>query len=157
MTLETIKKTDIWILYEQALDFGRQMGMFTDTDVNYRMYNGDQWAGVKLKGIEKIQYNFIKPIVKYKTGIVLSNLYAIHYSSENFENREFRKIADKVCELLNKRAAKIWEKDNMDMKFRKVVKEIKEEKVRVQEQAEFETMMDNIDSYDGTGLGQKDV
>lgn len=123
MDLEEIKTTDIWTLYEQAVSYGRLMGMYDDTDKNYRMYNGDQWYGLKVRGVETIQYNFIKPIVRYKTGIVLSNLYAINYSSENFENKEFRKNAEKICKLLNKRASKIWEKDYMDLKLRLVVKD----------------------------------
>ena len=99
------------------------MGMFTDTDRNHRMYNGDQWNGLKVEGIEKVQYNFIKPIVKYKTGIIMTNLFAINYSSENFENREFRNNATKICKLLNKKAARIWEHDYMDVKLRLVVKD----------------------------------
>ena len=99
------------------------MGLFGDTDLNYRMYNGDQWHGLKVQGIEKVQYNFIKPIVRYKTGIIMTNLYAINYSSENFENKEFRKNAAKICRLLNKKASRIWEHDYMDLKLRLVVKD----------------------------------
>lgn len=107
MDLEEIKETDIWTLYDKSVSYCRLIGMYGDTDLNYRMYNGDQWYGLKISGTEKIQYNFIKPIVKYKVGIILTNLYAINYSSENFENREFRKSADKICKLLNKKANKI--------------------------------------------------
>ena len=123
MDLTDIKKTEIWTLYEEAVSYCRMMKMFTDTDVNYRMYNGDQWYGLKVQGVEKVQFNFIKPIVKYKTGIIMSNLYAVHFSSENFENRAFRKNAEKICKLLNKRVGKIWEKDFMDIKLRLVVKD----------------------------------
>jgi len=123
MDLEEIKETDIWTFYDQAINYCRLIGMYGDTDVNYRMYNGDQWYGLKVKGIEKVQYNFIKPIVKYKTGIVLTNLYAINYSSENFENQEFRKSGEQICKLLNKKAARIWEHDYMDLKLRLIVKD----------------------------------
>lgn len=123
MDLDQIKETDLWSLYDKSVTYCRMINMYTDTDVNYRMYNGDQWYGLKVKGIEKIQYNFIKPIVKYKTGVVLTNLYAINYSSENFENQEFRKNAEKICKLLNKKAAKIWERDYMDLKLRLLVKD----------------------------------
>lgn len=122
MDLEEIKETDIWTLYDKSVSYCRLIGMYGDTDLNYRMYNGDQWYGLKMLGTEKIQYNFIKPIVKYKVGNILTNLYAINYSSENFENREFRKSADKICKLLNKKACKIWEKDYMDLKLRAIVK-----------------------------------
>ena len=123
MELEEIRNTDLWTLYEQSVSHCRKMGIFEDTDLNYRMYNGDQWHGLKVQGIEKIQYNFIKPIVKYKTGIIMTNLYAINYSSENFENQAFRKNAAKICTLLNKKAAAIWEKEYMDLKLRLVVKD----------------------------------
>ena len=123
MDLSEIKETGIWALYDQSVSYCRMIGMYTDTDVNYRMYNGDQWHGLKIQGIEKIQYNFIKPIVRYKVGIILSNLYAVHYSSENYENKAFRKTADKICELLNKKAARIWENDYMDLKLRLLIKD----------------------------------
>lgn len=123
MDLEGIKRTDIWNLYEQGRNYCRLINMYSDTDKNYRMYNGDQWEGIKLKGIEPVQLNFIKPIIKYKIGIINSNQWAINFSSENFENRAFRKTAEKTCELLNKKAAKVWEKDGLDLKVRKVCKD----------------------------------
>ena len=118
MDLEELKATDIWQLYEQGRNYMRMMNMFTDTDRNYRFYNGNQWEGAKIDGIEQAQYNIIETIVDYKTSVINENLWGINYSSENFENREFRKTAERTCELLNKKASKVWEKDNMDLKVR---------------------------------------
>ena len=123
MDLEQLKETDIWTLYEQGRNYCRMINMFSETDLCYRMYNDDQWNGVKLKGVEPVQLNFIKPIVRYKTGVIHSNLYAINYSSQNFENKEFRQTAERICEMLNKKASRIWEKDNMDIKGRTITKD----------------------------------
>lgn len=123
MNIEEIRKTDIWELYEKGRNFHRLMGVYTDTDKNYRMYNGNQWDRAKLGDVEPVQKNFIKPIVRYKVGVVHDNLYAINYSSQNFENREFRKQAEKICEMLNKRAAKVWDRDKLDIKGRKITKD----------------------------------
>ncbi|MBQ4032307.1 MAG: hypothetical protein II625_11180 [Bacilli bacterium] len=117
---DDIKKTDTWELFEKGRNYLRRMNVYTDTDINYRMYNGDQWYGANIEGIEKAQYNFIETIVNYKVSTINQNLYAIHYSSENFERKEFRKNAKKVCDLLDKKAAKVWEKDQMDIKVRSV-------------------------------------
>ena len=117
MDLKELQETETWQLYEHGRNFLRQMGVFRDTDRNYQFYNGDQWEGAKLDGIEKVQYNFIETIVDYKLGKINANLWGINYSSENFE-RNFRPIAEKTCELLNKKAAKVWEKDRMDGKIR---------------------------------------
>lgn len=123
MDLNDIKQTELWTLYEQGRDYCRMTGMFTDTDKNYRMYNGNQWEGLIAKGIEPIQLNFIKPVVKYKVGNINSNLWTINYSSENFENKEFKETADDTCDMLNTKARKIWEKDNLDYKVRRITKD----------------------------------
>ena len=120
MDIKEIKNTDIWELYEKGLNYMRMKEIFTDTDLNYRMYNGDQWHGLKVEGIEPVQYNIIETIVNYKTSTINENLWSPKFSSENFENREFRKTAERVCELLDKKAAKVWEKDQMDHKIREV-------------------------------------
>lgn len=122
MDFNDIKETDIWQLYSDAQSYARLIGMYEDTDRNFRMYNGNQWEGVKVKDIELVQLNFIKTIVKYKVGTINQNLWAINFSAENFENRAFMEVATKVCELLNKKAAKIWEKNNMDYYLRALSK-----------------------------------
>ena len=123
MNIEEIKETPIWDLYQKGQNFHRIRQVYSDTDINYRMYNGDQWGGAKLGDVEPIQKNFIKPIIRYKNGIIHDNLYAINYSSLNFENKAFRKHAEHVCELLNKFAARVWEANKMDHKGRRFTKD----------------------------------
>ena len=118
MTQEEIKTTDIWELYQKGQNFMSKI--YANTDMNFRMYNGDQWAGLKIKGVEKIQHNFIKKIVKHKVGTITANLFAVNYSPENIETNEFMELAQKTCDLLNKKASKVWDKDFMDKKIKKV-------------------------------------
>lgn len=123
MYMDEIQDTDIWQLYEKGRNYHRRIGIYTDTDRNYRMYNGNQWEYANLGGIEPTQQNFIKPIVKYKVSVIHDNLYAINYSSLNFENRAFRRQAERYCKLLNGYAARIWEQDKMDYKGRRITKD----------------------------------
>ena len=122
MNIEDLEKTEIWQLYEKGRNYNRMVGLYTDTDKNYRMYNGNQWSGLKISGIEPIQLNIIKPIVRYKVGIINNNLYKPVYSAENIENDDFKDVANETCELLNKLASRVWEKDNMDYKTRAMSK-----------------------------------
>lgn len=122
MDLKEVKETDIWQLYEQCRNYARMIGIYNDTDKNFRFFNGNQWEGLKVKGIEPVQLNFIRPIVRYKVGTINQNLWQIHFSSENYENKEFSLKAKKVCDLLNKKANKIWEKDEMDYKIWEISK-----------------------------------
>ena len=123
MDINEIKETPIWGLYEKGRNYHRMTNVYTDTDRNYRFYNGNQWEGAKLGDVEPVQKNFIKPIVKYKVSVIHDNLYAINYSSQNFENREFRKQAERYCKMLNRYASNIWERDKMDFKGRRITKD----------------------------------
>ena len=122
MDLKELKETDVWTLYTQGQEFARRKNIYEETDENFRMYNGDQWAGLKLKDIEPVQLNFIKPIINYKIGVISQNLWAIHYSADNFDNLQFVPTARRACELLNKKVAKIWENRYMDYKARQIGK-----------------------------------
>ena len=123
MDIQEIRETPIWTLYEKGRNYHRRVGIYTDTDRNYNMYNGNQWAGAKLGDVEPVQKNFIKPIVKYKLAVIHSNLYAINYSSQNYENIEFQRASGRYCEMLNRYAARVWERDKMDFKGRRASKD----------------------------------
>ncbi len=123
MDMQEIKETPIWSLYEKGRNYHRMIGIYSDTDKNYRFYNGNQWEGAKLGDVEPVQKNFIKPIVKYKLAVIHSNLYAINYSSQNFENQDFHKQAEHYCEMLNRYAHRVWEQDKLDFKGRRVSKD----------------------------------
>ena len=124
MDLREITETPIWTLYEKGRNYHRMAGIYTDTDRNYRFYNGNQWEGAKLGDVEPVQKNFIKPIVKYKVSVIHDNLYAIVYSSQNYENRDFRELGNELCTMLNRYAANIWERDKMDYKGRRITKDM---------------------------------
>ena len=123
MDIQEIKETPIWQLYEKGRNYHRRVGIYEDTDRNYRMYNGDQWGGAKLGDVEPVQKNFIKPIVKYKVSVIHDNLYAVNFSSQNYENREFQKEASRYCDLLNGYIRRLWEKDKLDFYGRRVTKD----------------------------------
>ena len=123
MDIEEIEKTPLWVLYDKSVMFATKHGFYTDVDRNNNFYNGDQWEGLLIEGIEPVQLPFIKPIVNYKVGMIISDLRAIVYNANNIDSTEFRTQAKKVCDLLTQRAARVWEKDKMDNKLKKLVKQ----------------------------------
>ena len=122
MNEEKIKTTPIWNIYEECKNFAYMNNMFSENDKHNRFFNGNQWEGLKVKGVEPVQLNFIKPVIKFKYLNINQNLLSINYSADNFENEEFREVAKKTCQLLNQRASKVWEINKMDDKLRKISK-----------------------------------
>ena len=120
MDKQQIQETQVFALYEKGREYHRRMGIYRDSDRNYRFYNGNQWEGAKLGEVEPVQKNFIKPIVKYKVSVIHDNLYAIHYSPRSHGEQ---KQEGQLCRLLNNYAAGVWEKDRMDFKGRRVTKD----------------------------------
>lgn len=118
MDIQQIRQTPVWELYEKGRAFHRLAGIYADTDRNYRMYNGDQWAHARLGDVEPVQKNFIKPVVKYKVSVIHDNLYAIHFAPESDSQEQGR-----LCGLLNRFASRVWEQDKMDFKGRRVTKD----------------------------------
>ena len=123
MDIQEIKETPIWTLYEKGRNYHRRTSIYEDADRNYRMYNGDQWGGAKLGDVEPVQKNFIKPIVKYKVSVIHDNLYAVNFSSQNYENKQFQKESKRYCELLNGYIRRLWENDKLDFYGRRVTKD----------------------------------
>lgn len=117
-SIEDIKKTDLWNLYQRGVDYNKLVNLYAKTNKCWRYYHGDQWKGLKSGNIEPVTYPIIEPIVNYKVATVNQNLWGIHYSSENFDDIETREIYKEACNLLNKRVARLWERDQMDYKIR---------------------------------------
>lgn len=115
-----LKETPLWEMYDKGVSYNNLINLYSNTDKCFRFYNGDQWSGLKSGEIQPVTYPIIEPIVNYKVSTINQNIWAIHFSSDNFDNLENREIYNKACELLNKRVAHVWEKDFMDYKVRRV-------------------------------------
>ena len=96
---ENYKKTGEWALYEKGKDFLSKKNVYEETDKVYRFYNGDQWKGVESGVISPITYNIIKPIVKYKTGVINGNGYGVVFSPNNFEDARFQVKMSDLCSI----------------------------------------------------------
>lgn len=108
---------ELWSQYQKCDDVMRQMGINADTEQAYRFFEGDQWYGLESGGEQMPVYNFISPIVKYKTSMVAMNNIAINYSAPTASE-----YVSKACAMLSKLALAKWERLKMDSKCWDIVK-----------------------------------
>lgn len=121
--IDEIKVTDEWQLYAKGRDFLSKKNVYNDTDKAYRFYNGDQWRGIKSGVIQPITYNIIKPIVKYKTGVINGNGYSIVFSPNNFDDERFQIDMTELCDQINEYISILWEKKKVNAVTRDILKD----------------------------------
>lgn len=116
--------TDVWADYQKGVTYNRLKGLYDETEQNYNFYIGKQWEGCDTGDEKPIVKNIIKPIIKYKLGVVNSNAYnivfnpnAISYAGENKE------VIEGLCKSLNEHTDRIWELQQVDKAVREALKD----------------------------------
>ena len=106
--------TTVWQEYQKGVDYNYQHQLYEKSKRNYNFYHGNQWEGAKLQGIQPITLNIIKSIVKYKVGVVKTNSYQIFFNSDTYENQEQREKLQDICDMMNRYANRVWEKNKVN-------------------------------------------
>ena len=101
--------TELWREFERCADVHRRIGIDSDTERAYRFYEGDQWYGLESGDEQMPVYNFIAPVVRYKTAMVAQNSISITYSAPGTDRNTHA-----LCGRLSTLAISKWERLGMD-------------------------------------------
>lgn len=115
------KITDVWADYQRGVEYNYGQNLYNKSDKNFKFYHGNQWENAQLGGIQPITLNIIKPIIKYKIGVVKSNAYQVFFNSDTYETDEQRKKMQDLCDSLNRFISRMWEKYQVNKKIRSCV------------------------------------
>lgn len=120
---EDLNKTDVWIDYEKGVIYNRSKDLYINTEKNYNFYYGKQWEKAQLGGIQPMIYNIIKPIVKYKLGVINQNHYEILFNPNTYDTIQEGAELEGLCKILNKHIQKVWELQQADKTVREATKD----------------------------------
>ena len=115
--------TQVWKDYQKGVMFNRTKNLYANTEKNYNFYYGMQWEGAKLGDIQPVVFNIIKPIVKYKLGVIYQNHYEIVFNPNIYETQQEGFLLQEICKILNRHIAKVWELQQADKKVREASKD----------------------------------
>jgi len=115
--------TKVWVEYQKGVMFNRSHNLYTETEKNYNFYHGNQWEGAKLGDIQPVVFNIVKPIVKYKLGVITQNHYEIIFNPNIYDTIEEGQALEQLCKVLNGHIAKVWELQKADQKVREASKD----------------------------------
>jgi len=118
---DILSKTQIWQDYEKGVEYLRAREMYEKVERHWNFFHGKQWENAKLGDIKPVVINVIKPIVKYKTGVLNQSSYRVVFSSDYLASNP--EDANAICELLSKHIDRIFENENLDAILRQVLKD----------------------------------
>lgn len=113
----------IWVEYKKGVDYNRIKKLYDNTEKNYNFYHGNQWAGAQLADIQPTVQNIIKPIVKYKLGVINQNHYEITFNPNAYGTVQEGKDLTEICKALDRYTAKVWENEKVESKVREATKD----------------------------------
>lgn len=115
--------TDVWSLWQKGVMYNRSKNLYDDTEKNYNFYFGKQWEGADTGNEKPIVKNIIKPIIKYKLGVVNSNAYAIVFNPNTIAYIENQELIEELCKSLNEHANKTWELQQVGKRIKEALKD----------------------------------
>lgn len=110
-----MKASEVFSRYEKKRQ--KSDSLVAEIEKNWRFYLGDQWHGAETGGRVMPSYNFIEPIIKYKTSSVCQNK-----MTANYMDMEERKETSEIFKALNRKFSSDWERGKMDTILWKAVK-----------------------------------
>ncbi len=110
----------IWRLYEQGKSHHSRQNLYERAERCHRFYQGEQWyaQGGGLEEEDLPFYNFIEPVINYKSATIAMNATTIHYVPHLGNNG-----GEEICRVLGDYATRCWEAQKMDSRLWQVVKE----------------------------------
>lgn len=115
--------TDIWTDYQKGVMYNRTKNLYDETEQNYNFYFGNQWERVDTGDEKPIVKNIIKPIVKYKLGVVNTNAYSVVFNPNIFNYMQEKDIIESLCKSLTDYTNKTWEMQQVDKKVKESLKD----------------------------------
>lgn len=115
--------TDVFVDYEKGKNYNNTLNLFNKTDKQYNFYHGNQWEGAELGNVQPITLNVIKPIVKFKVGVVKTNQYQVVFNPNTWLDLDEYKRLEKVCHSLNRYVNRIWELEQVKFKTDEALKD----------------------------------
>ena len=115
--------TDVWADYQKGVMYNRNKGLYDETEQNYNFYFGKQWENAETGDEKPIVKNVIKPIVKYKLGVVNTNSYSVVINPNTFAYTQDKEIIESICKSLTDYINKLWEMQQVEKKVRVALKD----------------------------------
>lgn len=109
---------EIWKEYGKCVQYNENIGLYERVEDNENIYNGEQWIGVKGKGLDKPVFNVIKESVNYYLATLISDDIGISIDIQNPASDE----GGYISEILKAELDRVLERANIKPLNRKAIR-----------------------------------
>ena len=100
-------------LYDRALQFNTQLGLYDTVRKNENFFIGKQWEGVEANGLPTPVFNFLKRVVLFQVATITSDNIAMQASPLASTSSHDLGDIDQVADILNKQFQAIFERNQL--------------------------------------------
>ena len=112
--------TDSWQEYQTGKEYKYKLNYYNTVDKNEDFYAGDQWRGIKAKGMPTPVFNIFKRVINFFISWILSSkvkaIYTAEYVGDIPEDDKEQQVVD-YAQYLTNEFGNIWEYTKMDRKM----------------------------------------
>lgn len=117
-------ETETFRLYQSGKDYNYKLNYYSDVNRNEDFYAGDQWRGIKAKGMPTPVFNIFKRVINFFISWILSSKvkaqYTAKYVGTDPQNDDEQRLVD-ASAYLTSQFDRLWEETRMDRKMREVL------------------------------------
>lgn len=120
--MRELTPAQVYQRYNKGVQYKQQIDLYDTVENNENFFIGKQWEGVRANGNPTPTFNFLKRVTLFQVATVSSDNLAMQATPLSSTSQYSLADVEKVCDVMNKQFAAIFERNNIVTKVREFMR-----------------------------------
>ena len=120
--MRELNAAQVYQRYNKGVQYKQQIDLYDTVENNENFFIGKQWEGVRANGNPTPTFNFLKRVTLFQVATVSSDNLAMQATPLSSTSQYSLADVEKVCDVMNKQFAAIFERNNIVTKVREFMR-----------------------------------
>lgn len=120
--MRELTAAQVYQRYNKGVQYKQQIDLYDTVENNENFFIGKQWEGVRANGNPTPTFNFLKRVTLFQVATVSSDNLAMQATPLSSTSQYSLADVEKVCDVMNKQFAAIFERNNIVTKVREFMR-----------------------------------
>lgn len=120
--MRELSAAQVYQRYNKGVQYKQQIDLYDTVENNENFFIGKQWEGVRANGNPTPTFNFLKRVTLFQVATVSSDNLAMQATPLSSTSQYSLADVEKVCDVMNKQFAAIFERNNIVTKVREFMR-----------------------------------